>query len=356
MRDTRCAVGHNSHDNSHALAVLHVAPLFALHVLTSDHQQQPTRCPLSFVTPAIVSASSDMRRPGHLQPYPLEQFLIHESRQQQQLQKGGKGVAKRPRSPGLNLYSPTKRRILTEEGLFSPSKKNVSLPRLDLGAAEGSKTQSSSSNSISMANGDATPKSRSFRKLSPQAEVTTASGEPSRLRETQAKLDVFANPSAVSTPRRSAPLYAPREMPPRADPQSEHYPGFDVYQDTHILVPTRIDLDAAIAEVARFDKEDTKENIPVKKLKAAQKALLAATVKDVPSPFLSPSHRSKSLKTPRVVVSPPAPSRAAFGTTPLKSAIGFSAVSELTKADMKKLMEAEAEGAFLGESDSELDC
>lgn len=32
-------------------------------------------------------------------------------------------------------------------------------------------------------------------------------------------------------------LSAPRDLPP-VDPQSEHYPGFTVYQDPHILIPT----------------------------------------------------------------------------------------------------------------------
>lgn len=33
-------------------------------------------------------------------------------------------------------------------------------------------------------------------------------------------------------------LTVPRELPPPADPQSEHYPGFVVYQDPHFLLPT----------------------------------------------------------------------------------------------------------------------
>lgn len=248
--------------------------------------------------------------------------------------------------------SPTKRRILTEEGVFSPSKKSFSVPKLDLGVAKGS----SSSHAASTPAADATSIGRASRRLSGQSQ------EPNMplSRSPRSEMDFSASPSyKASAPNRPTRLYAPREMPPRMDSKSEHYPGFDVHQDTHILVPTRADLDATASAIAQFTKDEAKENAPVKKLKGAQKALMTCTTKEVQSPFISsprrPDKDAKTIKTPRVVVSPPQASRPVFGTMSIKTGVEAATGLGLAKADRKKLMEAEAEGILPGESDSETD-
>jgi len=61
-------------------------------------------------------------------------------------------------------------------------------------------------------------------------------------------------------PRHLDFLPTPRDVPPPVDPQSEHYPGFVVYQDPYIFIPTLRLTSSALspassAVLALFDEE-----------------------------------------------------------------------------------------------------
>ena len=90
----------------------------------------------------------------------------------------------------------------------------------------------------------------------------------------------------------------PREMPPRPDRRSVHYPGFDVHQDTHVALPCTRSRARAKAEAARLQTQEgdsVKENsrpVPV----AMAMAKSATFTKDKVKGDVAP-RRSARLRT-----------------------------------------------------------
>lgn len=144
---------------------------------------------------------------------------------------------KRPRSPSpSSLYSPAKRRILSEEGLVHFGKSSthrlhahawpVSSPspakKLDFGFPKSSPSTRNTPVRADVA-------MRHSPSLSPSPELKP------RTRSTRLTSSTRHD---ISSPTLSAhaPTLIPREMPPPSNPQSIHFPGFFVFQDTHLVV------------------------------------------------------------------------------------------------------------------------
>lgn len=194
-------------------------------------------------------------RPGPLRDLPLERFVDVPSTP---VPTTPRRVHKRPLSPGTpNLFSPTKRRILAQEGVFSPEKtiKSFIVP----------------SDRPSVIHG--TLKRSPARKLDfgplPRADGKVASTSP--LLE-----DCFME----STPKRprlpgrhdhdhsSIPMLSAFPFQPLSIPSSSsnsraniHYPGFDVCTDrdpTPFLLPSHSSLGGSRG--SDEDKENSQEN------------------------------------------------------------------------------------------------
>ena len=186
-----------------------------------------------------------MQRPGPLQELPLERFLpTHPNPPSKSVRSH-----KRPLSPGSpNPYSPTKRRILNSEGIFASEKSKtlMSLGKtsparfsdvldgpaspariLDFGlpkthGGEPAKRPSSTQTQIPSMSSRKTPIGIS----SPHRRVSPTGGD-----STNAEVSSTSSSRPVTVP-----IVIPRELPPPPDPQSIHYPGFVVFQDTHITI------------------------------------------------------------------------------------------------------------------------
>ncbi|KAI0921609.1 hypothetical protein AcW1_004469 [Taiwanofungus camphoratus] len=250
-----------------------------------------------------------MRRPGPLQDLPLEHFLPLDPNLPKHPRPN-----KRPHSPGVtSLYSPTKRRILTEEGIYSPHKAvksplsssrgrfapsyfdslirgpNSPAKRLDFGLTKiDSQTSLLADPRIlqvvtTKAQRDDTPVSTcpSNNTLAPSPKLL-ASG--SRTKSVSC-LDGYSDygdelynydmQSCVVPTRATTPVMIPREIIP-PDRQSVHYPGFDIFQDAYILLPdttqcisgSRSETGASESETGSETgraKEGEKENLPPRK-------------------------------------------------------------------------------------------
>ena len=217
--------------------------------------------------------------------------------------------SKRSRSPSLarSIFSPAKRRILEQEGLFPPAQSHPSsstIPRsirsshgAFLHGFDNSKRPVGTSPAgfgdiLPSPPGDPDaldlPPARVSRRVSPRLSSTPQSKSlpapttPTRTspRKTRSQQSSPANTtpkappsqraSHTSTPPSSSPTAAtkltmvPREMPPRPDRRSVHYPGFDVHQDTHVSLPCTRSRARAKAEAARLlaqEGESAKENV-----------------------------------------------------------------------------------------------
>lgn len=142
---------------------------------------------------------------------------------------------KRPRSPSpSSLYSPAKRRILTEEGLV----------RFDKGATHALRTHAWPPSPAKKLNFGVPKSSPSTRNTPVRADVAMRSPSLSpspKLKSRTRSTRLTSSPShdiSIPSPTLSArvPTLIPREMPPPPDPQSIHFPGFFVFQDTHFVV------------------------------------------------------------------------------------------------------------------------
>ncbi|KAJ3575806.1 hypothetical protein NP233_g840 [Leucocoprinus birnbaumii] len=233
------------------------------------------------------SSSKSLRNPSRrnrapLQDMPLEQFLLPPTTSSSS--KLGTST-KRPVSPGTPvLYSPAKRRILNEEGLSAaksplsaiastasatlshntpqhhhPNHQHNTARFADALMGPDSPARKLDFGTPKNAAGNKTPLRQSEEKLMPTPETK---GARSRFRSREMDVDCFTMSSISQSPSQSlhpqvrshsqsilSPsslqsshyldfLPTPREVPPPVDPQSEHYPGFMVYQDPHVLIPT----------------------------------------------------------------------------------------------------------------------
>ncbi|KAJ7904745.1 hypothetical protein B0H14DRAFT_2254539, partial [Mycena olivaceomarginata] len=178
-------------------------------------------------------------RPGPLKDLPLDSFLPPNPNVPQRPNK-------RAYSPGgPALFSPQKRRILEEEGIF-PSKESLRLTvralpvrrdggdspvkRLDFGLPKNSPASARSPHSTPTLPTPA-PEPISMR-LTRQNTTSDASSSstPIHTDNAQEMIDYFSWPSGNAPPR-GAVTQTPRDIPLPVDPQSIHYPGFVVFQD-----------------------------------------------------------------------------------------------------------------------------
>jgi hypothetical protein len=189
--------------------------------------------------------------------------------------------SKRSRSPSLahSIFSPAKRRILEQEGLFPPShsrpystSSTQSLRprrRTLLHGLSGSKLPLGS-NPASILD---IPISTRVDPL--PALVPASPREPKRISPRLSPSLRSSSPSASTTPTRTSPrrrtrsqtmttpIMVPREVLPSPDRRSAHYPGFDVHVDMHIALPCTRSKARAKEEAARVQEggEAAKENV-----------------------------------------------------------------------------------------------
>lgn len=244
--------------------------------------------------------------------------------------------SKRSRSPSLarSIFSPAKRRILEQEGLFPPAQSHPSSSTVPhsirsphgafLHAFDNSKRPVGTS---PVGLGDILPSppgdpdglilspARVSRRVSPrfssspQPKSLPAPTTPTRTspRKTRSQSSPTSTTPKAPSNTPSSPMSAtatkltmvPREMPPRPDRRSVHYPGFDVHQDTHVALPCTRSRARAKAEAARLHQiqEDgsVKENVrpvPVAMAMAKSATLTMSKVKGDVAP-----RRSARLRT-----------------------------------------------------------
>ncbi|KAJ3799216.1 hypothetical protein GGU11DRAFT_527389 [Lentinula aff. detonsa] len=237
-----------------------------------------------------MSLPTSASRPGPLCEWSLDRFLPSNSNATQDKLSGNSRPNKRPLSPGgPSLFSPTKRRILTQEGIFLPEKMMKSPFRER-------RTAGPSFGDLLRAPGSPVKKLDFERTRSPQLpssilegrDVVGGSVKATPVKVSAASLelvpktnaksthrtfdddDFFATPERLTTSlsRPTAPTpftLLPREIPPPTDPQSIHYPGFMVYQDPHIHIPV---VNPAILQSFAQDSKDCdewKENVALRR-------------------------------------------------------------------------------------------
>ncbi|KAJ7180321.1 hypothetical protein C8R43DRAFT_972608 [Mycena crocata] len=194
--------------------------------------------------PKATSSSTRIRRPGPLKDLPLDPFLPDNPNLPQRPNK-------RVHSPGgPSLFSPTKRRILAEEGILSAGSfkspiRVRAIPvthngggdsvakKLDFGLPKNSPARASTPPSAPTSAIEA----HSTRLTRPSVSPTT----PDAFMSPPPETDYFPIPGTTT----SRPVsYIPRDIPPPVDPQSIHYPGFHVHQDAYIVTGLALDLEA----------------------------------------------------------------------------------------------------------------
>ena len=269
-----------------------------------------------------------MRRPGPLQELPLERFLPSNPNLPPVSPFKSVRPNKRPLSPGgPSLFSPAKRRILNEEGIFSPEKTLKSpmlesrgraqspahftdvlrgpgspAKKLDFGLPK-NHLEKSKTPAASMTLDVTPPRPRSTTSgLAPSPEfipksksAQSSSFASSRHSDDTLEMDNYFSPQPRPSPSRPTvtPALIPRELPPPPDPQSVHYPGFRVHQDTHIIIaPVGSDFD--IESVASAEKDGQKENIPLRG--KARKAATAPTSSDLKTLLFSPNAKNREIE------------------------------------------------------------
>ena len=249
-----------------------------------------------------------MQRPGPLQELPLERFLPTYPN----LPSKSVRSHKRPLSPGSpNPYSPTKRRILNSEGIFAPEK-TCKTP-MSLGKASPARFSDVLAGSASPArildfglpkNHGGEPAKCPFPIQTQNSSSKTLISSPelqdqcvSPVHHLSSGVPVNAEVSSTSSTRPAVPITIPRQLPPPPDPQSIHYPGFVVFQDTHITIYPA-DSNPERASDTETHPDLFKENLPPRR-KTLRKATLETLKFEV-----TPLGKAKSVAgTPKVVSS-----------------------------------------------------
>lgn len=303
-----------------------------------------------------------MPRPGPLQDLPLDRLLPHPPSRPH----------KRPLSPGgPSLYSPAKRRILNQEGIFSPEK-TIKSPI---------STRATPSRFIDVLSGPSSPARKlDFGVLKHAVKVPGVEATPVHQTSTSNRLapspelkhnpqppwpdddmdDYFNMPTSsssrsstipISVPRemlpppdpQSIPISVPREMPPPLDPQSVHYPGFRVHCDAHILL-TSVHDDLGTLSLIDNNKDAQKENVaPRRKAHKMATALNA----DLKSPLFSPDARKREMgklgkakSTPVMPRKFPGSDRGDSGNSPTPHRLGIG-LTLATTSSTPRAMEKE---------------
>ncbi|KAJ4479323.1 hypothetical protein J3R30DRAFT_2745916 [Lentinula aciculospora] len=247
-----------------------------------------------------MSHSKSASRPGPLCEWPLDRFLPSSSTQVKL--SGNSRPNKRPLSPGgPSLFSPTKRRILTQEGIFSPEKTMKSsfggrstpgisvgdllrapgspAKRLDYGITSSTQPPSSILGDCEVADLTNVPRpstpvkaTSNSRSLALSPEIVSRTNAPKSMpHRTFDDDDFFATPErlpfSLSRPLPPTPftLFS-CELPPPCDPQSIHYPGFMVHRDAHTSALDLAALESLLQDSK--DRDEWKENLaPKRKVK-----------------------------------------------------------------------------------------
>ncbi|KAG6833949.1 hypothetical protein H0H87_007960 [Tephrocybe sp. NHM501043] len=247
-----------------------------------------------------------MPRPGPLQELPLDHFL-----------PPSLAPASLKRT-GDVLFSPAKRRILNEEGIYTPKSPLRTTPARFLDILAG---PSSPAKILDFGS----PKQASSSKL----RATSVDPEID---------DCFSQPSS-SAP--IPPSSFPRESPHPPDPQSIHYPGFTVYFD----VDSDLDEAPSIA-VLSGDKEVIKENLPPRR--KTRKSATAPPETDPKSQLHSPPTKrreSERLKKAKSTPATPKAPLAGGSPTPRRSIYGQKAASP-AKGSMRRRLATDEECAM----------
>ncbi|KAF9268177.1 hypothetical protein L218DRAFT_954554 [Marasmius fiardii PR-910] len=206
---------------------------------------------------------------------------------------------KRPLSPdGPSLFSPTKRRILSEEGILSPDKTLKSPFHI----------RDTLASRLAQANDEPSPAKKLDYSASKIAHSSLASNPPSvgpspQLPRTPYTPPSISNPRATlptvddffSTPERLAsssrsrnpPRMVPRPLPACSDPHSIHYPGFRVHRDPHIFLSDPIDPEL-------FMVKEAKENLAPRRV--MKKAATEPAQNDERGLLLTPESKKRELE------------------------------------------------------------
>ncbi|KAF8204792.1 hypothetical protein BJ912DRAFT_9122 [Pholiota molesta] len=277
-----------------------------------------------------------MQRPGPLQELPLEAFLLPAPSSLKPIK-----LSKRPHSPGgPTPFSPAKRRILSEEGIFSSEMTSKSpLPRgkdafasparfskvlagpasparvLDFGLPKnggGDPQKRSAVHSMTTRNASSSQISSSSSSrsgLAPSPELKPRSTRtPAVTSESQSGMNSFDELSSLSlSPLPASLTFVPRELPPQADPRSIHYPGFSVFQDSHTIIYPSAQTDelpASSSDDMEVDVDIYKENQPPRrKIRKAATEPTKSTKADLSSPGGTSLKKSYSANdTPRITM------------------------------------------------------
>jgi len=269
-----------------------------------------------------------MQRPGPLQEVPLDQFLLPNPNLSASAVKSNK----RPLSSSSpTLFSPTKRRILNVEGIFSPdkswkgplpySKGSLGSPArfhdvlagpasparvLHFGLPKNATCDPQKRPSLSATAVDASSSriSSSTQDLAPSPELKPRAAQARGSHPTNL-LEHGSNPfdggsPVLSSRLRGVPSFIPREPLPQPDPCSIHYPGFTVFQDPHVVVFNFEDSDPSLSTVEiEVDHDSTKENIlPRRK---TRKVMITPSSSDPKSGDRSQDSNSFSIKKANLV-------------------------------------------------------
>jgi len=192
-------------------------------------------------------------RPGPLRDLPLELFT---GVPPTPVPTTPRRTQKRPLSPGTpNLFSPTKRRILAQEGVFSPEKTVKSSIVLS-GRASVIHDAPTESPALKLdfgrsPRGDS--KVASTSRLSEDCFTGLTSGRSRSSRRHDRDHSSLPIPNAPSSQLPSIPPSLP-------DPQTDiHYPGFDVWVDRD-LAPSSLE-DSRASDEDKENLHDDKENV-----------------------------------------------------------------------------------------------
>lgn len=339
-------------------------------------------------------------RPGPLQPYDISLFVPAGPPGT----PSGSRPNKRPHSPSVGSFGvPAKRRLKAAEGTqtpkfvksplsgssssgrFAPAHFHALLQgpdspakRLNLGSSEASDSTACEAPLRSLNGGGGgsgtprrSPKRPSQTRLRRSPRLSTrspgsSSGSPRQLSGGQTGAD-DADAAARVAP--ATPMFIPRVVTP-PDPQSVHYPGFVIFQDPHIMVPSTSQFPADF--VSDSEQEPDKEN-RAPRCKSSKKSSTLVIPSDAtweknglssPSKKSSyktlvpssphPKHVKDYLMTPRTTLSakahgthfPVSPATTLVGATPNRTPLG--------KEERKKMRLAMEEEADDVEGDDEL--
>ncbi|KAG5648886.1 hypothetical protein DXG03_000235 [Asterophora parasitica] len=287
-------------------------------------------------TPITLTVAA-MPRPGPLQELPLDQFLPPNPNLPSTSRK-------RPLSPGgPGFFSPAKRRILNEEGIFKSPVSGRGTPARFTEVLTG---PSSPARKLDFGSPKATRRA-AVETTPPRVASSSNRLAPSpHVKEDHEMEAYFIRPSSSSQPPSSN--ITPRETPPPQDPQSIHYPGFRVYFDTHVvLAPVEEPPATPSTPGGEKEKETLKENVvPRRRPRKPVIALDVGLKTQLFSPHAKERPLGKAKSTPMTPVTCDKADQCG-SPTPRRFMAGQSSsttrLTEMERKDMRRLLQDEAD-------------